>query len=103
MYYCFAHDAGNILPASLPVTSEAVRWLRQRKAYELDLEDILMKIGELAGRAGCAVETVRYYEKEGLLAPPTRNANNYRSYQAAQGIRRIKPLFAESLSYEIQA
>ncbi|QIM72487.1 Cd(II)/Pb(II)-responsive transcriptional regulator [Bordetella trematum] len=39
-----------------------------------------MKIGELAKAAGTTVETVRYYEKEGLLAAPERGMNNYRSY-----------------------
>lgn len=39
-----------------------------------------MKIGELASAAKCTVETVRYYEKEGLLAQPVRTAGNYRSY-----------------------
>jgi len=39
-----------------------------------------MKIGELAQRTGCLVETIRYYERVGLLAPPDRGANNYRSY-----------------------
>lgn len=42
-----------------------------------------MKIGELARQAGCGVETVRYYERVGLLPPPEREAqNNYRHYQA---------------------
>ena len=39
-----------------------------------------MRIGELAGRAGCPVETVRYYEQEGLLPAPVRSAGNYRVY-----------------------
>lgn len=39
-----------------------------------------MKIGELAQRAECSVETIRYYEKEGLLPPPYRTQNNYRDY-----------------------
>jgi Cd(II)/Pb(II)-responsive transcriptional regulator len=43
----------------------------------------LMKIGELAARAGTPVETIRYYEREGLLARPPRSANNYRLYDAA--------------------
>ncbi|WP_027705813.1 Cd(II)/Pb(II)-responsive transcriptional regulator [Zymobacter palmae] len=43
-----------------------------------------MKIGELARKAGCPIETVRYYEKEGLLQAPRRNTeNNYRHYDAA--------------------
>jgi len=39
-----------------------------------------LKIGELANRSGCIVETVRFYEKEGLLPAPTRTAGNYRIY-----------------------
>jgi Cd(II)/Pb(II)-responsive transcriptional regulator len=39
-----------------------------------------MKIGELARAAGCQVETVRYYEKEGLLPAPSRSESNYRQY-----------------------
>lgn len=39
-----------------------------------------MKIGELANATATNVETVRYYEKIGLLAPPARTAANYRAY-----------------------
>ncbi|WP_313178420.1 Cd(II)/Pb(II)-responsive transcriptional regulator [Massilia sp.] len=39
-----------------------------------------MKIGKLAERSGCLVETIRYYERIGLLAPPDRSSNNYRAY-----------------------
>jgi Cd(II)/Pb(II)-responsive transcriptional regulator len=39
-----------------------------------------MKIGELAQRSDCSVETVRFYEREGLLDAPGRAANGYRSY-----------------------
>ncbi len=42
-----------------------------------------MKIGELAKQTGTTVETIRYYEKEGLLPEPQRNANGYRSYGTA--------------------
>ena len=42
-----------------------------------------MKIGELANRTGCPVETIRYYEREGLLLAPTRSAGNYRQYDAS--------------------
>ncbi|SDU92733.1 Cd(II)/Pb(II)-responsive transcriptional regulator [Pseudomonas sihuiensis] len=41
-----------------------------------------MKIGELAKKAGCQVETVRYYEREGLLPAPARSEGNYRLYGA---------------------
>jgi DNA-binding transcriptional MerR regulator len=39
-----------------------------------------MKIGELASATATKVETVRYYEKIGLLAPPARTSANYRAY-----------------------
>ena len=39
-----------------------------------------LKIGELAKRTGCLVETVRYYEREGLLPEPIRSDGNYRLY-----------------------
>lgn len=39
-----------------------------------------MRIGELAAATGVEVETIRYYEREGLLQPPTRQANGYRAY-----------------------
>ncbi|RMC94561.1 Cd(II)/Pb(II)-responsive transcriptional regulator [Aquitalea palustris] len=41
-----------------------------------------MKIGDLARHAACTTETVRFYEKEGLLPAADRAANNYRSYGA---------------------
>ncbi|MCZ8321291.1 MAG: Cd(II)/Pb(II)-responsive transcriptional regulator, partial [Novosphingobium sp.] len=39
-----------------------------------------MRIGELAQVTGTPVETVRYYEKEGLLPQPGRSDANYRVY-----------------------
>lgn len=40
----------------------------------------VLKIGELARQTGCPVETIRYYEREGLLPAPGRSAGNYRLY-----------------------
>ena len=42
-----------------------------------------MRIGELAKRGDCDVETVRFYEREGLLDVPAREANGYRRYAEA--------------------
>ena len=39
-----------------------------------------MRIGELARQAGVDVQTVRYYEREGLLAAPARTDSGYRAY-----------------------
>jgi DNA-binding transcriptional MerR regulator len=39
-----------------------------------------MKIGDVASRAGLDAQTVRYYEREGLLEVPARLPSGYRSY-----------------------
>jgi Cd(II)/Pb(II)-responsive transcriptional regulator len=40
----------------------------------------MMKIGELAQKAGVDVQTIRYYEREGLLEAPARTGSGYRAY-----------------------
>jgi Cd(II)/Pb(II)-responsive transcriptional regulator len=42
-----------------------------------------MTIGALARDAECTPETIRYYEREGLLPPAIRTAGNYRLYGPA--------------------
>lgn len=39
-----------------------------------------MGIGTIAKRAGVSIDTVRYYEKNGLLAPQARLSSGYRRY-----------------------
>ncbi|HEY7378595.1 MAG TPA: Cd(II)/Pb(II)-responsive transcriptional regulator [Steroidobacteraceae bacterium] len=39
-----------------------------------------MRIGQLATATGVDVETIRYYEREGLLDAPARESNGYRAY-----------------------
>ncbi|NML16779.1 Cd(II)/Pb(II)-responsive transcriptional regulator [Azohydromonas caseinilytica] len=46
-----------------------------------------MKISELASATGTPVETIRFYEREGLLPAPERADNNYRVYGAAHAER----------------
>lgn len=43
-----------------------------------------MKIGDLSKRTGCSVQTIRYYEREGLLSAPGRSDGNFRLYDEAQ-------------------
>ncbi len=45
-------------------------------------------IGELAQKTGCNIETIRYYERIGLLPSPPRSAGRYRVYDIAD-IRRL--------------
>jgi DNA-binding transcriptional MerR regulator len=51
-----------------------------------------MRIGELARRAGVNIETLRYYERRGLLAEPGRSPNGHRNYdeEALRFVRAIK-------------
>lgn len=47
-----------------------------------------MTIGQVARQTGVSVETIRYYEKEGLVDEPERNPSGYRQYPA-ETIKRI--------------
>ena len=42
-----------------------------------------MKIHELSKQSGIHLETIRYYEKMGLMPEPKRLANSYRDYDEA--------------------
>ena len=39
-----------------------------------------MKIGAAAAASGCHIETIRYYERIGLLPHPARSVSGYREY-----------------------
>lgn len=39
-----------------------------------------LSIGKVAARTGCNIETIRFYEKEGLLPPPGRTEGGHRLY-----------------------
>ncbi len=41
-----------------------------------------LKIGEVSKRSGIGIETLRFYEKQGLLRHATRTQGNYRLYSA---------------------
>jgi DNA-binding transcriptional MerR regulator len=46
-----------------------------------------MRIGQLAGATGVSTDTIRYYEKIGLLPAPQRTESGYREYPAGAGNR----------------
>lgn len=51
-----------------------------------------LRVGEVASRAGVNLQTIRYYEREGLLPSPPRSASGYRTFpdNAVQRVRFIK-------------
>lgn len=46
-----------------------------------------LRIGDLAKATRTKVETIRYYERIGLLPKPDRTSGNYRSYRAGHRAR----------------
>ena len=48
-----------------------------------------MRIGELAEHAGVNVQTLRYYERRGLLAAPSRSRAGFRHYEQ-ESLQRIR-------------
>lgn len=61
-----------------------------------------IQIGELSRRTGCNIETIRYYEKTGLLPDPPRSAAGYRIYSAAHATRLRFILRARELGFSME-
>ena len=51
-------------------------------------QSVGIQIGELSRRTGCNIETIRYYERIGLLPAPARSAGRYRVYETGD-VRRL--------------
>lgn len=48
-----------------------------------------LTIGKIAKAAGLGVETVRFYERQGLIAEPARSGSGYRQYRP-ETVRRLQ-------------
>jgi Hg(II)-responsive transcriptional regulator len=85
---------------SLPLDS--VVWYRVYTFFEGEIEMEILSIGQVARRAGVGVETVRFYEREGLLEEPPRRASGYRQYseQVVTRLRFIKR--AQQLGFSLK-
>lgn len=61
-----------------------------------------MKIGEVARRSRVRVDTVRYYEKRGILAPATRWPSGYREF-GPETVERIQfTKWAQELGFTLE-
>jgi DNA-binding transcriptional MerR regulator len=60
-----------------------------------------VRIGELAEQAGVNVETLRYYERRGLLPEPVRSPGGHREYgeDAVRFVRAVKE--AQTLGFTL--
>jgi len=66
------------------------------------MAECLLKVGELAERAGVGVQTLHYYERVGLLPKPDRSALNYRLYES-NALRRVQFIKkAQSLGFALE-
>jgi DNA-binding transcriptional MerR regulator len=61
-----------------------------------------MRISEVAEQAGVPASTVRYYERIGLVPPPTRTASGYRSYDDATAARLVFVTRAKRLGLSLE-
>ena len=52
------------------------------------MNTFLLRIGQLSERTGCNIETIRFYEREGLLPEAPRTEGGYRLYDDGQ-VRRL--------------
>jgi Hg(II)-responsive transcriptional regulator len=61
-----------------------------------------MRSSEVASRAGVNVQTLRYYERRGILPEPRRSDSGYRSYgiEAVRAVRFIKG--AQQLGFSLE-
>ncbi len=105
-----------MLQATLAMLSEvAARLLRRLAAFALDpvpeyrvtlqrdaSEDGVLTIGQIAAAADVNVETLRYYERRGLLPPTGRTASGYRQY-SAESVRRLRFIrHAQDLGFSLE-
>lgn len=61
-----------------------------------------MKRGQLAQQTGCNLETIRYYEKIGLMPDPPRSASGYRVYDETHVARLRFILRGRELGFSIE-
>ena len=61
-----------------------------------------LTIGQLAQRAGVGVETIRFYEREGLIAEPPRRPSGYRDYSPEAVTRIVFIRRAKDLGFSLK-
>lgn len=55
----------------------------------MEIDTKPLTVGQVAKQAGVGVETIRFYERRGLIAEPKRRASGYRQYRL-DAVRRIR-------------
>src|SRR5579872_4294701 len=76
--------------------------LKADRAGERNMRSGSLQIGELSRRAGCNIETIRYYERVGLLPHPARSTARYRLYEEADIGRLVFVRRARELGFTLK-
>ncbi len=61
-----------------------------------------MKIGELSGKTGVSIDTIRYYEKRGLIPQAARSQSGYRHYANDDAVRLRFIVQAKKLGFTLK-
>ena len=90
-------------PTLLSVGPTATRASRGTRMPRSSARSGGLSIGDLARRAGCKVQTVRYYEQIGLMPPPQRTTGNQRSYERIHADRLAFIRHSRELGFPLDA
>lgn len=72
-------------PTEFPLTRSQVQVLESKREAFVET----LTIGRLAERGGVNLETIRYYERQGIMPPPARKSSGHRAY-SPDAIRRLR-------------
>jgi MerR family copper efflux transcriptional regulator len=61
-----------------------------------------LKISELSLKTGVCRETIRYYEKEGILPNPSKTENGYRDYSLERVVQLKMICIAKNLGFTLK-
>ena len=73
---------------------------RLKRREHMDVTPQSLRIGALARRTGCHIETIRYYERIGLL-PKAQRSDRYRTYQVEDVDRLAFVMRARELGFKL--
>jgi DNA-binding transcriptional MerR regulator len=75
---------------------------QRREEENTEGRERLLKIGEVARRTGIGIETLRFYERSGLLGRPARTEGGYRLYSAEELLRLEFIKRAQTLGFTLE-
>jgi Hg(II)-responsive transcriptional regulator len=98
-----AMNSRRLNPASGLLRGGGALTLDHTSGFRIRFQRVMtVRIGELASQTNVAIETLRYYEKRGLLQEPDRSPAGYRAY-SPDTVRRVRFIRrAQELGFTLQ-